>query len=489
MSRILLLSTYELGARPLGCTVPAAALAADGHEVRALDLSLGTLEPRALEESDGVVVSVPMHTAWRLTMGVLAQIRGSRPDVPVFVHGLYAVATADAAGVLLGPRDVVAAGEVGPALRQWAAGLGEDPGASPAGGPSRLVSLGKARRGPRPPQRRAGLAGLDAYARLVRGAEERLVGTLETSTGCNHTCRHCPVPVVYAGRSRAVALETTLAEADALIAEGARHLHLADPDFLNRPTHARAFARALHGAHPEVSFDATVKVSHLLRHADLLGELARCGLVLVTTALESTSGTVLARLHKGHTAAEMRVALELLRARRIEPRPSFLPFTPWTTRRDVTDLFDFVAEEDLVHNLDAVQYAIRLLLPPGSLLLADPDPVLAASLAGEDRANGGTAWRAADPALDACQEALAACAEQLADADARVAYDALRAVAHERLGLADQGAPRPRASGAPPGPERPRLSEAWFCCAEPTRAQLAGVGRGRGCEAGGAGVG
>ncbi len=53
--------------------------------------------------------------------------------------------------------------------------------------------------------------------------------------------------------------------------------------------------------------------------------------------------------------------------------PSWLPFTPWTTRGDVVALLDFVYEHDLVGSVDPVQYSVRLLLPEGSLLLDHPD--------------------------------------------------------------------------------------------------------------------
>lgn len=474
MSRLVLLSTYELGARPLGCTVPAALLEAAGHEVRAVDLSIEPWPAGEVAAADGVVLSVPMHTALRLGNAVVDRLRGERPGVPLFVHGLYAHAAAAAAGRGFRPGDVAVAGEAGDRLVAWASDL-----APPERPPAALVTeIGSARPGPRPAQARAGLPDLASYARLRVGEDERLVGTLATTSGCNHRCRHCPVPVVYGGRSRPEHLDTALAEAGALVAEGAVHLHLADPDFLNRPAHAVAFARALHAAHPGVTFDATIKVSHLLRHARLLPDLAAAGLAFVISALESTSDVVLGRLDKGHDRAGGREAVRLLRRAGIEPRPSFLPFTPWTARDDVIDLLDFVAEEDLVWNVDAVQYGIRLLLPPGSLLLEDPDEVLAASLTGDDPAAGGTAWRSADPALDACQADVAALAEALEDAEtgAEEAYAAIRAAVFAALGEPDPGAPASTGVPGPPGPLRPRLTESWFCCAEPTRTQLAGVG-------------
>lgn len=473
MSRVLLVSTYELGARPLGCTVPAAVLEEAGHDVAAVDLAVEGWPAEAAAAADGVVVSVPMHTAMRLGLSVIERLRAERPEVPVLLHGLYAHGAAEAAGERFGPGDVAVTGEVGSVLLEWAGALGGT-GDRPAG---LLHDLGPARPVARPPQRRAGLPALSAYARLRLGGDERLVGTLETTTGCNHRCRHCPVPVVYGGRSRPVALETVLAEADALVAEGATHLHVADPDFLNRPAHALAFARALSEAHPSVTFDATVKVSHLLRDADHVAELAGAGLVLVTSALESTSQLVLDRLDKGHDAAGGREAIRLLRRHGIEPRPSFLPFTPWTTGQELVDLLDFVAAEDLVWNVDAVQYGIRLLLPPGSLLLESPDADLAASLGATDPVLGGTAWRSPDPLLDRCQEAVAVLAEELAasGAEAPEAYARIRAAVFAELGRSDPGAPPLSGVAGPPGPLRPRLTESWFCCAEPTRIQVAGV--------------
>jgi hypothetical protein len=215
----------------------------------------------------------------------------------------------------------------------------------------------------------------------------------------------------------------------------------------------------------------------------------------------------------------------VLRGAGIEPRPSLLPFTPWTTRNDLVELLDFVAAHDLVWNMDPVQWGIRLLLPPGSLLLAEPDPVLAAALAraastdapagraastdapaarvasaapaaaegaGDDWAEAlGRRWAHADPLLDELQLELAELVEK-AEAAAGTAgeadrcggsgagspaetYDAVRRTVFKALGRADPGAPEPlaRARSAVRGPRRARLTEAWFCCAEPTGAQLA----------------
>jgi hypothetical protein len=72
------------------------------------------------------------------------------------------------------------------------------------------------------------------------------------------------------------------------------------------------------------------------------------------------------------------------------------------------------------------------------------------------------AWRHPDPAMDALYEAVSQRVEADAESevDVAVTFSALRALA----GLEGEVTWRRRAA--------PRLSESWFCCAEPTRGQL-----------------
>src|SRR5205807_4634599 len=101
---------------------------------------------------------------------------------------------------------------------------------------------------------------------------------------------------------------------------------------------------------------------------DILGELAAAGCVFVVSAVESLSDRVLGILDKGHTRADVFAALALARAAGLVLRPSFVAFTPWTTRDDYLDLLDWVDREALWDHVDPVQWTIRLLVPPGSLL-------------------------------------------------------------------------------------------------------------------------
>ncbi|MHB8440039.1 MAG: CUAEP/CCAEP-tail radical SAM (seleno)protein [Acidimicrobiales bacterium] len=470
--RALLLSTYELGHQPLHVASPAAALARAGHEVRCVDLSTDTLDREQLQWADAVAISVPMHTAMRLARIALSEIRAVAPDLPVCLYGLYAVVDdgSESSGVKL-----AVAGEYETSLTDWFAALGQAASEVPTGV---RVSL-RHERSALP--LRSALPPLDRYARLLVGERSELAGYVEASHGCAHRCRHCPVPVVYDGRTRIVAVDAVLADVAQLVGLGARHITFGDPDFLNGPHHARRVVEAVHQAFPDLTFDVTVKVSHVLEQVDLWPQFAAAGCLFVVSAVESASDDILRRLDKGHTVADAVRSVAVLRRAGIEPRPSLLPFTPWTTAADYMAILDFVAHCDLIGNVDPVHYAIRLLVPPGSLLLDGDD--LTGRLGPYDPGLLSWTWRAEDPRLDDLATELSALAESLADAPWNP-VDAYRQVRERAQGLL---APMSGSGTAPdPDPmlrsrygveERPRLSEAWFCCAEPTGGQTRLAGR------------
>jgi radical SAM superfamily enzyme YgiQ (UPF0313 family) len=484
--RLLLVSTYELGHQPVHVASPAAALRAAGHDVRAIDVSVEPWNPDLVKWAEAVAFSVPMHTAMRMAVALAANVRRERPDLPLCYYGLYAAMGCAADSDAKADRSIV--GEYEPGLLAWAdetalAGGGGVAGGSGGvvGGPGGVVvHLGRS--GFKTPARDL-LPPLESYARLVLGDERRLAAAVEASHGCSHRCRHCPLPVVYDGRLRIVPEDVVVADVSQLVAMGARHVTFADPDFLNGPRHALRVAEAVHSSFPELSFDCTTKVEHVLEHADLWPALARAGCLFVVSAFESVEDTSLRILDKGHTAADESAAVTLLRGHGIEVRPSWLAFTPWTRPSELVAMLDFVVAHDLVGNVDPVQYTIRLLLPEGSLLLEAPE--VKARLEHYDPGRLSWAWSAEDAALDGLQEELAAFAEAASTEAGPMSQEdvfaeiqgRVRAFAARR-GPGIAAAPRRgSASMGPPG-ARPRLSEPWFCCSEPTTTQQAAVGAG-----------
>jgi radical SAM superfamily enzyme YgiQ (UPF0313 family) len=449
--RILLVSTYELGHQPLHAASPAAALRAAGHEVRCLDTSVEPWRPELAGWADAVGFSVPMHTAMRLALPRAAAVKAAHPDTPVCFYGLYAPVSRDLTVGRLADR--IIAGQYERALVDWVDGLAGQPA---AGGDPQVVYLGRDR--PGLPARDL-LPPLERYAHLEAGGGQRRVGYVEATRGCLHTCRHCPVPTVYGGRFRAVDREVVLDDIAELARLGARHITFGDPDFLNGPTHALRLVRRMHERWPDLTFDCTTKVDHVLAHAELWPAFAEAGCLFVVSAFESVNDAILDRLDKGHTTAEASEMVGLLRRHGVEVRPSWLPFTPWTTLEDVRDLLAFVAEHDLIANVDPVQYTIRLLLPEGSLLLDHPD--LQPHLGPYDAERLTYTWRAADPRVDALQAELARLVERRVSEGASTTETFLDVNAAVVEAAGGGGGGPQIAVGSTEG--RPRLTEPWFC--------------------------
>jgi hypothetical protein len=377
------------------------------------------------------------------------------PGVRLAFHGLYAPLHAD---LLAGAGAVaVLGGECEPELVALAEALERgEPDLSrfvhrgPSGLPVRRLDY--------PVPSRGGLPGLSRYARLDPGdGRTRVAGYTEATRGCKHLCRHCPIPPVYEGRFVAVPVGTVLADVAGQVAAGAEHVTFGDPDFLNGPAHALRIARGLAERFPDLTFDFTAKVEHLVRHADLLPELRRAGALFVTSAVESLSDRVLARLDKGHTRADALRAFEVCREAGLALRPSLLPFTPWGTLDDLLDLLATFEVGGVLAHVDPVQLSIRLLIPPGSLLEGADD----IAFDGLDRSGLTWRWRHPDARMDALQPRIAAAAE---DGAVR-REDPLETISRIRdLALAAAGLPHRHVRVLAPDQRRvPRLTESWFC--------------------------
>ena len=308
--RLLLVSTYELGRQPVHLASPAAALRRAGHEVRTVDLAVEGLDFEDVHWADGVAISVPMHTATRLADQLVDEIGQVSRGTPVALYGLYA-------GTGAAQVDARLEGEYEPGLLAWA---NDEAGDSRHLGRSMFEVPD-----------RSSLAPLDRYARLEHNGTTTLVGAVEASHGCRHRCRHCPIPAVYNGRMRVVPGDVVQADIDHLVASGAGHVTFGDADFLNAPAHSLAVLEKAHQTHPDITFDATIKVEHILRHADLWPHFAELNMLFVVSAFESVDDHTLGLLDKGHSVADMSQAIDLTRSAGVSIRPTWLPFMPWTT--------------------------------------------------------------------------------------------------------------------------------------------------------------
>ncbi len=435
MVNILVVSSYELGHQPYHVASAAGALRAAGHVVRTADLALEPLDDADIAWADGFAFAVPMHTAMQVALVSSRSVRAARPAAPMCFFGLYA-GTAD-----LPVGATALAGEYEPDLVRWAGGQ------TATGSPSLVRSAVKIT------PDRSDLAPLDRYVGFEVAGDRRIAGSTSASRGCRYRCRHCPVPTVYDGAFRIVERDVVLDDIDGQVGEGARHITFNDPDFLNGPVHALRILEAVRSRHPDLTFDVTIKVEHLLRYRHLLPRLSELGVAFVVSAFETTNDDVLRLLDKGHNRTDMEEAVHLLRAVAIDVRPTWLPFTPWTSMNDLVDMLLFMEQHIL--DVDPIQLTIRLLIPRGSVLLELPESVL--SLGAYDPEALSYTWRALDPALDDLQLRLARLADETTD---RPRDEVLHRLTSEILRAAGRPEDEIRLTSGEGGP---RLTEPWFC--------------------------
>lgn len=455
-ARVVLVSPYELGRQPFNLAQPSAWFARAGISMACLDLSQQKLDPDTLADAEFVAIYLGMHTATRIAAAALPKLRRLAPNARIAAFGLYA--PVNAAWLKRLGVEAIFGGESEPDLLAWV-----ETGVAPA---EPLVRRDKIEF--LLPERR-GLPELQRYARLILAdARQKITGFAEASRGCKHLCRHCPVVPVYQGKFRVMPVETVIADIAQQVALGAAHISFGDPDFLNGPTHALKVAEALHARFPDLSWDATIKVEHLLNHAALLPRLKQCGLLFIVTAVESVDDAILDELAKGHSHADFETTLEHCRAIGIALAPTFVPFTPWTTLAGYRDLLATLLKLQLVEAVPPVQLAIRLLVPQGSYLLQLAD--FSARVGTFDEAMLGYPWQADDPRVDALQSDIMSWvmdAEKAALPRAEV-FAGIWARTHAAL-----GEPAPPLDPAQFGAPIPHHSEPWYCCAEPTDTQLA----------------
>lgn len=476
---VLLVSTYELGHQPFGLASPAKWLRELDvvASVRCVDLAVEQLADADVAAADLIACYVPMHTATRLAAGVAARIRDLNPGAHLCFYGLYAPMNESYLRRLGG--ETILGGEFEEGLAALARRI-----ARPAAGGGAPVPAGHAAAGGQPEPMvslarqsflvpdRAGLPELSRYARLIDAdGNLKIVGYTEATRGCKHTCRHCPIVPVYGGRFRVVQRDVVLSDIGNLVQAGAEHITFGDPDFFNGPAHAVGLVTALHERFPGISYDVTIKVEHLVRHAEHVQALAATGCLMVTSAVESFDDHVLTILDKRHTRADFVQASRTLAAAGITMNPTFVAFSPYASIDSYIDFLATIRESGMVPNVAPVQYTIRLLLPQGSLLLDLPETQQA--LTGFDEDSLCYRWSHPDPRMDQLQAELTSFVAEAGEAPREEVFSGVLQRSLRAAGRGDEFVPVEPAAATS---AVPRLNEPWYCCAEPTDGQLAALG-------------
>jgi hypothetical protein len=255
------------------------------------------------------------------------------------------------------------------------------------------------------------------------------------------------------------------------VRSGAEHITFGDPDFFNGMRPALEVVRSLHSEFPELTYDVTIKIEHLLDHQDMLPVLRETGCVLVTSAVESVDDAVLEHLDKGHTRADFAEVVRLCREVGLAFAPTFVAFNPWISLEGYADLLDMVEQLDLVASVPPVQLAIRLLIPAGSRLLELDD--IRKVILPYDRSGLFYPWVHADPRVDQLQREI----QHLVQGSGTMLLQRQETFRHARS-LVERSLGRPPLQSAALAvgrrrPTIPYVTEPWYCCAEPTDVQRA----------------
>ena len=503
---ILLISCYELGHQPIGLAQPVGFLEQKGYVPFTLDLSVEKFDAQRVEQARMVGISVPMHTALSLGCQVAERVRHTNPHAHICFYGLYASLNAE---FLLGHlADSVIGGEYETPLVNLLDQLAHSQSSQNAphatrsvfvtqvegvscadsivppflkriSGASRASTMDTSNGAAFPIPTRTALPTLQEYARLEYQGQEHVVGYVEASRGCLHTCLHCPIVPVYQGRFFLFPAPVVLGDIRQQVKAGAVHITLGDPDFLNGPGHSLNIVRAMHEEFPHLTFDFTTKIEHILKHQSLFKEFSQLGCLFVISAVESFSETVLRHLDKGHTRQDIFMAHDILQSVEITLRPSLVAFTPWTTLEDYAEMFDLVEQHGLIDCIDPVQYSVRLLVPPGSALLTPPEthPTPMAQFLGSlDQQKFQHTWAHPDPRMDSLQQAVTRVVENSTKAkeDPERTFYRLWELVYDTAGL-EFASLKKAVSMNPDRVRPPRMTEPWFCCAEPTTDQFHSV--------------
>ncbi len=480
--RVLLISTYELGRQPFGLGSAAAWLRRAGLDVACADLSRQSLDEAEVRAAGLVAFSLPMHTATRLALPVIEAVRLMNPGAHLCAFGIYAPPNAgllEARGVgtildgefeadLTAVAGRLATGEAvtGNSAHDAGAAHGGPAAGDAHQGDLRFRSAVTPHPGGQPrlafvTPDRSTLPPLGQYAGLQAApGDTRVAGYTEASRGCKHLCRHCPVVPIYGGMFRIVPVDVVLADIRNQVEAGARHISFGDPDFFNGIGHALRIVDAFGREFASVTYDVVIKIEHLLRYRQHLPALRETGCLFVTSAVESVDDRLLALLDKGHTAADFARAVELCRDARLALAPTFVPFTPWTSLAGYCELLDTIRRLDLVDEVAPIQWAIRLLVPEGSLLLGLAE--MRDRIGPFDPEMLAYPWTHADARVDALQRDVQQIVAQRARGSRRETFEAIWRLACQRAGIDDPAAMR----HDPPRLDRaavPFITEPWYC--------------------------
>ena len=457
---ILLISCYELGNQPIQTASLHAFLKSYSYSPKVLDLSTQKINPKEVQNCNFIAISTPMHTSLTIAVEATKIIRKVNKECHICFYGDYA--DLNSKYLLKNIADSCLSGETQKSILEI---INSIETSSKEVTEKKNIYKNSIRLIEKPDFRtpeRSLLPTLSNYNKLINDQTYITTAAVETSRGCKHQCLHCPITPIFKGRFFVVPKEIVLSDIKNLHSQGARHITFTDPDFLNGPKHSLRILREMNNLFPEMTFDFTAKVEHLINHKDIFTELRQLGCLFIVTALESLNSKILRKLVKGHSKKDFLEILKISRENEISIRPSLIAFTPWTTPKDYIELLNFIEENELIYEIDPIQMSIRLLIPPKSSLLKLKD--IRKHIVDFQPERFSHIWKHPNPKMEILNSNISAVVEKHAtlNKDALETFIAIKKEFSEifpKLANIQNVTIRTKRVTVKP----PKLTESWFC--------------------------
>jgi hopanoid C-3 methylase len=378
---ILLVSTFEGGFQPMTIVSAITPLLKAGNAVSVLDTYVDGIQEELFKTPKLVAIAVPLFDALYPGIEIAKRVRQLNPHAHITFFGQYATINSTRLAGKYG--DTCVAGEWEDPLVELArclAGgeldLNTIPGVVDI---SQVVSgamihpyvsrnhFDVPTRDPLPPLHKYPQIQVD---KLCGG--KQVVGGTETTRGCHHKCLYCSVFAASEGRVLLIPEDLVLQDVRNLVANGMTHLTFIDADFFNTRQHGLKIIRKLHAEFPNLTYDFTTRVDHILENKETLKEMEGLGVRFITSALEFPSELVLDAVAKYTTLEQIEEAVAFIRSTSIKLNPTFIMFNPWIQLEDIATFRSFVERNGLDEIIDPVQYETRLHLYKGSPLINSP---------------------------------------------------------------------------------------------------------------------
>jgi radical SAM superfamily enzyme YgiQ (UPF0313 family) len=302
------------------------------------------------------------------------------------------------------------------------------------------------------------------YAHLVDGSNNIIAGSVETTYGCKHSCTHCPVPISFNGTFKTYSLEKIISDVENQVNQGAKHISFNDPDFFNGPIHALKILESLNKKFPTITYDSTIKVEHIIKYKKYFKELSSLNMVFVISAFETTNDLVLSILEKNHTSNDLNTSIEISQDFGIDVRPTWMPFSPWTELNDLSNIVNLIEKYKLRETVDPIQLTIKLLIPKHSLIIKKPE--INKYLGNYEKNSLSFKWKYENNDVEKLQSSLFDFILHNSELDEHKQYLGMVNIIEK---FTDTELLK---NSTYDFKNVPKLSETWFCCAEPSKIQL-----------------